>query len=68
METSRGFDQAFKELEKLVAEIEDENIQLDELADKVKEANTLIRYCETRLRSIADEIDVQKTGQDHLRG
>lgn len=60
METSPGFDQAFKDLERLVAEIEDENIQLDSLAQKVKEANRLISFCETRLRSIKAEIGEQE--------
>ena len=57
METILTFDKAFAELEKLVEEIEDENIQLDTLAARVKAANELISYCETRLRTIADEID-----------
>ena len=49
------------ELEKLVEQIEDENIQLDTLAGKVKAANELIKYCETRLRTIEDEtMDLRK--------
>ena len=59
MKTKLTFDNAFSELEKLVEQIEDENIQLDELADKVKEANELIKYCETKLRAIAEDIDKQ---------
>lgn len=60
METKLTFDNAFANLEKLVAQIEDENIQLDTLAEKVKEANELIQYCETRLRSISDDIENEK--------
>lgn len=60
MKTKLTFDKAFSELEKLVEQIEDENIQLDELAEKVKEANELIKFCETKLRSIAADIDREK--------
>ena len=51
------FDTAFAALEKLVREIEDENIQLDTLASKVREANELILYCETKLRHISADIE-----------
>ena len=61
METNLSFDQMFSQLEKLVEQIEDENIQLDGLAEKVKEANRLIRRCETRLRTIAMDIEAEIT-------
>ncbi|MEO5892380.1 MAG: exodeoxyribonuclease VII small subunit [Ferruginibacter sp.] len=60
METSLTFDKAFSELEKLVEEIEDENIQLDTLAAKVKIANELIKYCEVNLRIITADIEREK--------
>ncbi len=56
MQTKLTFDKAFSGLEKLVEQIEDENIQLDTLAEKVKEANELIKFCETKLRSIEEDI------------
>lgn len=61
MTTGSTFDGAFAALEKLVEQIEDENIQLDELAEKIKQANELIRFCEIKLRSIAADIEEQKT-------
>jgi exodeoxyribonuclease VII small subunit len=57
MKTKLTFDKAFSQLEKLVEQVENEDIQLDDLAEKVKEANELIKYCETKLRSIAADID-----------
>lgn len=60
MTTGSTFDGAFAALEKLVEQIEDENIQLDELAEKIKQANELIGFCETKLRSIAADIEQQK--------
>ena len=51
-----SYKEACDELSKLVEEIEDDHIQLDTLADKVKEARKLIAFCETKLRSIDDEV------------
>jgi exodeoxyribonuclease VII small subunit len=52
------YNQAYSELSKLVDQIEDDKIQLDTLADKVKQAKELIDYCETRLRSIDKDVEV----------
>lgn len=57
METTLTFDKAFANLEILVRQIEDENIQLDTLAEKVQQANELIKHCETSLRSINLDIN-----------
>ncbi len=51
------YNQAYNELSKLVDQIEDDKIQLDMLADKVKQAKELIDYCETKLRSIDKDVD-----------
>jgi exodeoxyribonuclease VII small subunit len=56
MAKDKTFDQAWAELEKLVAEIEDESLPLDALATKVKEARTLIKYCEEKLRGIEKDL------------
>jgi exodeoxyribonuclease VII small subunit len=61
MKNKLTFDKAFAALEKLVMQIEDENIQLDTLAEKVKEANKLIKYCETKLRTITADIEKEKS-------
>lgn len=51
------YNQAYNELSKLVDQIEDDKIQLDTLADKVKQAKELIDYCEMKLRSIDKDVD-----------
>ena len=51
------YNQAYNELSKLVDQIEDDKIQLDTLADKVKQAKELIDYCETRLRTIDKDVE-----------
>jgi len=50
------YNEAFNALEILVEEIETDEIQLDTLAEKVKQANDLIKFCETRLRTIDKDI------------
>ncbi|HNV28051.1 MAG TPA: exodeoxyribonuclease VII small subunit [Cyclobacteriaceae bacterium] len=51
------YNQAFNELSKLVDQVEDDKIQLDTLADKVKQAKELIDYCEMKLRSIDKDVE-----------
>jgi exodeoxyribonuclease VII small subunit len=56
MDAAMTYNKAFTELQTLVRQIENEDIQLDTLADKVKEANELIKYCETKLRVIEEDV------------
>ena len=61
MKSDLTFDKAFKDLTELVEEIENDEIKVDTLAAKVKQANELIKFCETKLRNIQVEInDVTK--------
>ena len=55
MKSKLTYQKAYNELAKLVEEIEDETMQLDTLAEKIKQANELIKYCEKKLRSIENE-------------
>jgi exodeoxyribonuclease VII small subunit len=59
MNPQKSFDEAWQALQQLVAEVEDENLPLDQLAEKVKAARQLMKYCEAKLRSI--EQDLQQT-------
>jgi exodeoxyribonuclease VII small subunit len=56
MKSNLTFDKAFSDLTKLVNQIEDDKIQVDTLSEKVKEAKELIKFCETKLRTIDSEI------------
>lgn len=60
MKQQLTFDTAFSELKKLVNQIEDDEIQLDTLAEKVNEANELIQFCESKLRTIETETAKQR--------
>ena len=55
MKNELTFEEAFNNLTLLVEEIEDDEIQLDSLAENVKKANELISFCETKLRTIKEE-------------
>jgi exodeoxyribonuclease VII small subunit len=50
------FNEAFENLTAIVGELEDDDIQLDSLADKVRHAKVLIEYCEKKLRVIENEV------------
>ena len=50
------YSQALTELEKIVGEIEAEEIDVDSLAEKVKRAAYLIKFCRSRLRGTEDEV------------
>lgn len=50
------YNEAYKQLSTLVEQIEDNEIQLDTLAEKVAQAKELIAFCETKLRTIDNEV------------
>lgn len=56
--TEQKYTEAFEELQEIVSDMEDGNISVDELAEKVKRATVLIRICKAKLS--ATEGDVQK--------
>ena len=62
MATKLSYTEALSKLEEIVEQIEEDSILIDTLTEKVTQANELIKYCETKLRSIeADVNDIGKT-------
>jgi exodeoxyribonuclease VII small subunit len=55
-EKQETYKDAIEELEKIVKEIEDENIEVDMLTEKVKRASYLIKLCKNKLKSTDDEV------------
>lgn len=53
-----NYQEAFQELQKIVAEIEKGQITVDELSEKVQRASELIKICRKKL--ITTEEDVNK--------
>jgi len=61
MESNLNYTEALSKLEEIVEQIEDDSIMLDTLTEKVAQANELIKYCETKLRTIEGDVrDVLK--------
>jgi len=62
MDHQLSYTVAFEELQKIVGEIEDGEISVDELSDKVKRAALLIKICKSKLTET--EADVNKILED----
>jgi exodeoxyribonuclease VII small subunit len=63
------YGEALEELEEILAAIEEEQVDVDELAVKVKRSAELIRLCRSRIDAAAAEVKtvVQEmdSGEDH---
>ncbi len=66
MTSKLNYSEAFEELQQIVSDMEDGEISVDELADKVKHAAELIKMCKEKLT--ATEGDVNKILEDLDRG
>lgn len=66
MSEEPGYEAAFNELQDIVEEIEQGEISIDELSDKVKRASLLISICKKKLTST--EEDVKKILKDLEEG
>lgn len=62
MSKQLSYTRAFEELQKIVREIEEGKISIDELSAKVKRASELIKICKTKLT--ATETDVSRILQE----
>ena len=51
-----NYTQAFEELQQIVIEIEEGEISVDELAEKVKRATQLIKICKTKLTTTEEDV------------
>lgn len=51
-----SYEKAYKELEDLLSDLKEEKIAVDKLADKIKRASELIKFCKDKLRNTEEEI------------
>ena len=51
-----SYTEAFEELQQIVNEIEEGEISVDELSEKVKRAALLINICKTKLSSTEEDV------------
>lgn len=51
-----SYDQAMKRIEEIVAQLEQDDRGIDELAALVKEASTLVKTCKKKLKATEEDI------------
>jgi len=51
------YDNALNELQNIVAEIEGEEISIDELSKNVKRAAELLKFCQNKLRQTEEDVN-----------
>ena len=56
MSKDPNYTEAFQELQEIVLEIEQGEISVDELSEKVKRAAVLIKICKTKLISTEEDV------------
>ncbi len=56
-----SYQAALKELEKILLELNSENVDIDRLAERLKRAYILIDVCRSRIKSA--EIEIEKINQ-----
>jgi len=57
MNEAPNYTEAFQELQEIVVEIEQGEISVDELSEKVKRAALLIKTCRTKLASTEEDVN-----------
>jgi exodeoxyribonuclease VII small subunit len=56
MDKKLTYQKALQELENLLQQLENQEIPIDQLADKVKYAYELLQYCQQKLKLTEDEL------------
>lgn len=56
MNDALSYKNAIEEIESIVGEIENETVDVDVLAEKVKRAAYLIKYCKSKLKATDNEV------------
>ncbi len=57
MEQPLNYEAAYTELKQIEAEISNESVSVDVLAEKVKRASFLIQHCQAKLRATETEVN-----------
>ena len=57
MQKKTNYADAFEELKVIVAEIEEGEISVDQLSEKVKRASELIKICKAKLTSTEEDVN-----------
>lgn len=57
MAKKQTYESALAELQSIIAEIEGEEISIDELSKKVKRAAELLKFCQLKLRQTESDVN-----------
>jgi exodeoxyribonuclease VII small subunit len=52
-----SYNEAMKRLQNIVSELQQDELSLDSLSDKIKEAKTIIAHCSKKLRATEEELN-----------
>lgn len=64
MEKKETYTEAMKRLEAIVAQIESNQLDIDTLGERLKEAQKLIKYCRDKLYKADEEIKKMLAGDE----
>lgn len=53
---TQNYEESFIELQQIVSELEDGEISVDELAEKIKRAASLIDFCKKKLKTTEEDV------------
>ncbi len=53
----KSYQEAHEELETIVEQVDDRNVDIDVLSEKVKRAHELIAFCQERIDAVRFEVD-----------
>lgn len=51
------YNQAIAEIEEILDKMENEELDVDELSDKVKRVSELVRFCRNKLKNTEEEVE-----------
>lgn len=63
MKKKETYSEAMARLEKIVSQIEGNELEIDALADKIKEANEIIDFCNAKLTKADEEVEKLLKGE-----
>ncbi len=52
-----SYEEAMKEIEAILARIESEELDIDELAEKVRRVSALLKFCRDKLNKTNEEVE-----------
>ncbi len=67
------YEEAVEEIESILSKLENDELNVDELGEKVKRVSFLINHCKRKLRSTEQEVekilkDIDDVGEDLTEG